>query len=114
MLLEKTMSNKVKYTLVDSGDISHEHWGIRIEDGQFSGLVFNFGVVKFVGEDDDGNAIIRFDYDIIEHSYGFIETDTPKLELAMSDILSTVLEDSLKEQLHGTNRDNSTEESNLL
>ncbi len=108
------MSEKVKFDLVDSGGLDNEHWGISITDGPFAGIVFNFGVVKYVGDDDDGNAIIQFDYDIIEDSYGFIEEDKANFELTLSNILSTIFEDSVKEQPDGTNRDSSTEESDLL
>jgi len=108
------MNEKTKFTLVDSGGLDNEHWGIQIDDGPFAGVVFNFGVVKFVGEDDDGSAIIQFEYDIIEDSYGFAEEDKANFESTLSNILSTIFEDSVKEQPDGTNRDNSTEESDLL
>lgn len=106
--------SKVKFTLVDSGGLDNEHWGIHIDEGPFTGVTFNFGVVKYVGDDDGGNAVIRFDYDIIEDSFGFTEEDKIGFESTLSEILATILEDSVKEQPDGTNRDSSTEESNLL
>jgi hypothetical protein len=66
---------------------------IEITEGPFIGTHFAFGKVEFLGEDEEGNGNITFDYDLLfipEH-VNLLE-DKQRIEEEISSVLQTVLE----------------------
>jgi len=68
------------------GSQDHE---ILIEDGEFTGVRFNFGAIEFAGEDGDGNGTIRFNYDI--HSDPVPDDAKERFESVIGEILHTII-----------------------
>lgn len=107
------MSDKIQYTLVDSGDID-EQWAIQLDDGPFEGITYQYSVISFDGEDDNGNAKIKFTYEILEDAEGKTTSNKKEFEQALGLVLSSILQESFEEQdngQHGVN--NSTELDSL-
>jgi hypothetical protein len=76
---------------------------IIIEDGEYSGVVFCFGSVRFVEPISDEPLKIEFDYDILEKPLKFSEEGFDKVAF---DILLELLDDSRRHKLEpnrGTN-----------
>lgn len=66
---------------------------LEIVDGAFVGVHFNFGKVEFGGEDELGNGVVKFDYNLLHIPENIIlEIDKPLLERELGSILQHILE----------------------
>lgn len=79
-------------------DLKETHY-IHIDDGELAGMCFLFGKIEFMGEDEDGNGRVMFDYDLIsmpEHIT--LNEDTKKqVEAEVSVILNEIIINSLEQ-----------------
>ena len=91
------MTNKAKnnWELVDDGSIAQDHWAIRIKDGTFEGVEYQYGAIKFNGEDDNGNALVSFEYAILEDTMGLCESYKNEFEEVLGEILHEIMTESL-------------------
>lgn len=76
----------------------HEHY-IEIDDGPFKGICFNFEKIEFLGEDEEGNGRLAFEFDLIFVPEGVILNDgnQKEFETALGEIMKTILEDYVLE-----------------
>lgn len=107
------MSDKIQYTLVDSGDID-EQWAIQLDGGPFEGVIYQYSVVSFGGEDENGNAKIKFTYEILEDAEGITTSKKKEFELYAGEVLGSILEESFEEQDNGQHGVNNSTEPNSL
>ena len=86
---------------------------LRIKTGKFSGTLFSFGQIQFIGEDEEGNGKINFDYELLSLTEGVTLEDPEvrgEFEKDLSAILHTIIEASLQ---HENNRNSDSEQSTL-
>jgi hypothetical protein len=89
------MSNKIKkiWELTDSKE-NPQIGAIEINDGEFSGLVYQYGEVNF-NEREDGQMEVKFKYNIIKNPNDMEENQ--HMMNFMGDILVELLDDQLGE-----------------
>ena len=89
------MSNKIKkiWELTDSKE-NPQIGAIKINDGEFSGLVYQYGEVNF-NEREDGQMEVKFKYNIIENPNDMKENQD--MMNFMGDILVELLDEQLGE-----------------
>lgn len=76
----------VQFT-TEAGQIGH--W-IQITEGDFSGVRYSYGPVRFAGEDEKGNGKFDFAY-ILDPKTPVKEDNLPLLEYQMGEILNQIL-----------------------
>jgi hypothetical protein len=84
------------YEVIDLDTGEGDHY-IKITDGPFMGVTFQFGQIAFMGEDSEGNALINFGYTFMPDSPRVPEDSLDSLHEVMGTILHTILE-SISEQ----------------
>jgi hypothetical protein len=92
-----------KYELVDNVNRFHEdHWCVKILDGEYEGLVYQYDVVT-IDEDEDGDgAELKFNTVNIENINNITFTDEKD-----KGILGNILVDIIKDQME-LRRENGT------
>jgi hypothetical protein len=72
-----------------------EPYYIRIEDGAFKDICFNFEKIEFLGEDTEGNGRLAFEFDLISVPEGVILNDANKdeFEKTLGEIMKHILEE---------------------
>ncbi len=75
-----------------------DNWDIKITTGDYAGVLFRFGQVRFLPEDDQ--LTIKYDYDIID-SGGLAMSALTAPEFKYT--LHNILEQLLEEEAHGEN-----------
>lgn len=72
---------------------------INIVSGPYEGTHFTFGKIEFLGEDEEGNGNISFDYDLlfIPETLDLLE-QKQDIESAIAAVLQDVLENLLNEE----------------
>jgi len=100
--------------LFDEGNTS-EVAEIRLTKGKFKDIIYKYGAVRFLLEEDDGDAILQFDYDIVETPSGL---DTNNLSKQDQEDFENILGDILTELIteaadYNENRTNDTDKSDL-
>lgn len=89
---------------------------VELLEGSFSGLCFNINQLEFVGEDDEGNGKISFNYDLVfvPETITLNEEMLPSLEEVISSTLHSILTEALNETqelLANETRNSNTNES---
>lgn len=70
---------------------------IEIMEGPYEGVHFNFGPIQFMGEDEEGNGKINFDYNLLFLPENInLDEDRPGLEDMVGTTLQHVLETMVK------------------
>lgn len=106
---EELLKFPVGYTLVEHDD---DHWAIQLTEGKYAGVVYRYGTVKFVGEDEDGNGRVTFEYDILDpKGFNREEIFGPEIDEIFGKILHNIIIESLenKEELNGNDRKDDSE-----
>lgn len=87
-----------------SVEMDVDHY-IQIDEGDFEGVQFTFGKIQFLGQDDEGQGRIIFDYDLVsvpEHmkfsttadlTEDSLEEIRVQLEALLGDIMQQILSD---------------------
>lgn len=66
---------------------------LEVVEGKFEGMHFTFGKIEFVGEDDQGNGQIQFDYDLLNLPDPYkLEESRDEIEHIVGEVLRTILE----------------------
>ena len=80
----------VKYKLVEAPD---DFWAIKILEGDLLGVVYRYGSVKVIDEQDsDGNIVIKFEFDVLESPFvDREEIKGPEIDKMFGDILQEVI-----------------------
>jgi len=80
-------------------EVSTSEFYIEIDEGDYTGLSFVFGPIKFLGEDEEGNGRIEFDYDLLFIPERIdISEHRSNIEHMIGMILHNILEDAAKKQ----------------
>ncbi len=98
-----------QYTYVDG----NEQQNIKILSGEFTGVVFEYGSVKFLEEND--SIRVDFDYNLIENP-NEVEVKPHQVTTVFGDIIMDVLEREMKQgglEDGGNDRENDSTESHL-
>lgn len=87
-------------------DQEADHY-IQIEEGKFNGTCFNIGKIEFMGEDEEGNGKIAYDYSLFSLTEGLIlEEEKADLEQVVGEILHDVIVKSLEDNTSENKDDN--------
>ena len=90
----------VKYELVEHPNGFHDkHWCIKICEGEYEGLVYQYDKVNFLEE--EGDTILKFNTITVENKDEHKLTGEP-IQSIMGDILVEVIEERLNEVEHRT------------
>ena len=85
----------------------HELCKIKLTDGKWQDLIYNYETVKFIEKDGD-DAILKFDYNIVETPTNLdIDNLTPKDKRNFEDLLGDVLVDIIERDINEDRTDNS-------
>lgn len=85
----------LKYAFVEKVSDEGSVHGIKLKEGDYSGLVWSFGRVRF--EPTEGDQMgLNFEYTIHYCPPNITGIDTESLETIMGDILTEILEESIK------------------
>jgi len=103
----------VKYTLVDTGELESDHWGIHINSGEFEDTIFKYGAISFGDdEDENGNIHVTFDYDVLDPPFPYEGDKLIRFNEVIGWILNDVIMGALEEK-NGTIRNGDTEEPDV-
>ena len=82
-----------KWSFVDKLGIEDEHWYIRLDGGDFHGVTYRYESIKLNAETES----INFDYEIVEYPE-INPHGMPAFNLALGDILKSILDDAMEKQ----------------
>jgi len=93
------MSEAVAYELVEAkaGESFHEdHWGIKIKEGDYEGVVYQYDTVKISEEqDEDGNVNLSFDTITVDNPNDLDLTDEAFVS-TIGDILVKIIAEQIE------------------
>ncbi len=96
-----------KFEVRQLEDMPIDHY-IDILEGEFAGTHLSFGTIQILGEDDDGFAHVKFDYEVLNLTEG-IDAEERKEDL--DKLASDVLHDILIEMANNNNESELSEET---
>jgi hypothetical protein len=101
-----------EFELIDHQDGDNDHWCIKIKDGEYKGLVYQYQTVSITEEQDENGAVLKFKTAVVENQNN-INLTNEKDRSIMGAILVNILDEQL-ENVKGTdeNGTSNTEESN--
>lgn len=98
----------VKYDLIEHDNSFHEnHWAVRIEEGQYEGVAYQYDTVSI--EEEDGDVVLSFNTITLENP-DELDLTTDEFESTIGDILVSIIEEQL-EQMNGEDGTGDTEAS---
>lgn len=98
----------VKYELVEAPD---NFWAIKILEGELAGVIYRYGTIKALGEDENENMVINFEFDVLDP--GFLERDDikgPGVDKIMGEILQEIILESINKESDEHNRKTDSKE----
>jgi hypothetical protein len=99
----------MKYNHITREDVP-EFVCIRIEEGEFEGIVYHYENVKVGEELEDGGALLNFNYHIVE-SFMAEEMMTDGVKKRFEDIVAGILYDILLKQVGRIGNEDRTDDS---
>jgi hypothetical protein len=87
----------VKYSSIERDDVP-DFVCIRIDEGEFEGIVYHYENLKIGEETEDGGALLNFNYHIVE-SFIAEEMLTDKIKTNFEDTIASILFDILTKQV---------------
>jgi hypothetical protein len=103
----------VKYTMVDTGELDTDHWGVHINSGEFADNIFKFTVVKFEEEEDEnGDIHVSFEYDVLDPPFPYEGDKLTRFNETLGWILNDLLVNAI-EDYDGKTRNTDTQESDI-
>ena len=96
---------KKKYKFVENKDAKWQGIGLTKEAGFFQGVVYRYGKVTPIEEDD--KLRLKFDYNVARNPNN-VDTDNEKFVKIIGDILADNIEREVDNGTIGKNRKNST------
>lgn len=94
----------VKKNLGVYPNIKSDHY-LEVTEGSLVGMHFSLGRIEFIGEDEEGNGKIEFDYDLllVPADVNIVEQKS-EIEATISAALQTILEQMVENsKTEGTN-----------
>ena len=91
------MSNiREKYTFVENKDKKWQCIGLTSKAGKYQGLVFQYGKVKIIENEEKTEASLQFDFDVVD-SNGLPEE---MLDDDLYDLMGDILTDLIEQQVN--------------
>lgn len=85
----------VKYQLIEHENSFHEnHWAIRIEDGEYEGVAYQYDTVSI--NEEEGDVVLSFNTITLENP-NELDLTTSEFETILGDILTKVIEEQLEQ-----------------
>ena len=82
-----------KWSFVDQHGRDDDHWYIRLDGGEYHGVIYRYIDVKL----NETTESINFDYEIVEYPTNNPH-GMPAFNLALGDILKSILDDAMEKQ----------------
>ena len=82
-----------KWSFVDKNDLDNEHWYVRLDGGEFHGVIYRYESIKL----NETTESINFDYEIVDY-LGDDPHGKPEFNQAAGDILKSILDDAMEKQ----------------
>jgi len=79
-------------TLNHEASFHDDHWSIRIKEGKYSDVVYQYDTIEVGEETEDGNARLKFNYIVVENP-NELELDNNEFIAIMGDILVEFIEE---------------------
>lgn len=97
----------VKYQLIEHENSFHEnHWSIKIEEGDYEGVVYQYDTVSI--NEEEGDVVLSFNTITLENPKE-LELTTDEFESTIGDILTSVIEEQLEQLNDGEDGTGNTE-----
>ena len=92
------------YELVEADD---KFWAIQLTEGKYAGVVFRYGTIKFVGEDEEGFGHIQFEFDVITTPEDIKREDVTgeEFDKIAGEILQGIIRDSVEDYAKNTSEE---------
>ena len=81
------------WKFVDQHGRDDDHWYVRLEGGEYHGVIYRYMKVKL----NETTKSINFDYEIVEYPE-INPHGMPAFNLALGDILKSILDDAMEKQ----------------
>jgi len=94
-----------KYKLIEHEDSSKDHWCIKIIDGEYNGVIYQYNTVKIDEEKDGDGAVLSFQTALIEKPEGINltkEKDESIMGAILVDLVSEQFEHARANDENGT------------
>lgn len=89
----------VKYELVEHGNSFHEnHWAIKLEEGEYSGVVFQYDTVSI--NEEEGDVVLSFNTITLDNPEDK-DLKTEEFEGIIGDILTSIIQEQLEQIVDG-------------
>jgi hypothetical protein len=89
------MISQVKYELIEHKNSFHEnHWAVKIEDGDYAGVVYQYDTVSF--NEEEGDVVLQFNTITLDNPETK-DLTTDEFEVIMGDILTEIISKQLEE-----------------
>jgi|TARA_B110000438_G_C15820610_1_gene654260 hypothetical protein len=82
-----------KWSFVDKNDLDNEHWYVRLDGGEYHGVIYRYMEIKL----NETTKSINFDYEIVDYPFDDPHGD-PAFNQAAGDILKSILDDAVDKQ----------------
>lgn len=83
----------VKYETISHKESFHEdHWSIKILEGKYAGVIYQYDTIEVGEETEDGGAKLKFNY-IVVLNENKLELDNNEFITIMGDILLEFLQE---------------------
>ena len=83
-----------RWTFVDQHGRDDDHWYIRLDGGEFHGVIYRYESIKLNEETES----INFDYEIVDYPTMEDPHGKPQFNKAVGDILKSILDDAMEKQ----------------
>ena len=102
------MSKFTVHENVQFKEVSKSDHFLTIEEGEFKNVSFSFGKIEFLGEDDDGQGHVKFDYDLLEVPDTIILQENAETRERLEGVIGETLHQILLEMTTNTGTDDET------
>lgn len=99
----------VKHSLVEHDNEYHKnHWAIRIDEGDYQGVSYQYDTVSF--DEEEGDVILSFNTITLDNP-NEKDLTTPEFETILGDILTNIINEQLEQMENGEDGTGGTETS---
>lgn len=86
----------IEYSLIEHDNSFHDkHWAIRLEEGDYAGVVYQYDTVSF-NEEEEGSVVLTFNTITLENPND-ADLTTDEFESTIGDILTSIIEEQLEQ-----------------
>ena len=92
----------------DFKEVSKSDHFLTFEEGEFKGVSFSFGKIEFLGEDDEGQGHVKFDYDLLLVPDSIILQENAEMKDRLENEIGEVLHEILVDMTLNTSEADET------